>query len=193
MNIHSNQLPFNRSYYYVETASGKSQWEIPVGSQTVPPPYQGDRGYNGGPGGNNSNYNGSGYNQGNNPNCSYDGGYTQGGYNNGGYSQGGYNQGGGYAPQGGYYHSRGYGGGYNQVPQQQQPSYGYQQAQPVIVQQEQPKKSGMGLGAGLAIGAGAGILGGMMLGSALDDDAPEVVENNYYIENNGDGDVDVDF
>ena len=45
----------------------------------------------------------------------------------------------------------------------------------------------MGAGAGLALGAGAGLLGDRPM------EQTTVVENNYYVENNGDGDIDADF
>ncbi|WP_031078264.1 TerD family protein [Streptomyces sp. NRRL WC-3742] len=69
------------------------------------------------------------------------------------------------------------------------PQAGYpQQAQPQVPGQAQPAEGGgRRFGTGAMIGAGAaGLVGGMLINEALSDDAPEVVVNNYY-ENDDDG------
>ena len=79
-------------------------------------------------------------------------------------SQGGYGGGSGY--QQGYqqqgYPQQGYGGGYGQPPM----GYGGYPQQGYM--QQPPRRSGLGAGGGAALGLGGGLLGGMMLGEAMD-------------------------
>lgn len=62
----------------------------------------------------------------------------------------------------------GYGGGYGGPP----PGGYYQQ-------QQRPQRSGLGTGGGLALGAGAGLLGGVMLGEALDNNQNQAYDQGY--------------
>lgn len=67
----------------------------------------------------------------------------------------------------------------------QQPVYQQQQQQPVYYQQKPTKSKHGGMMSGL-VGAGIGLLGGAMLADAIDDhDRPEIIENNYYGDDNG--------
>jgi hypothetical protein len=56
-----------------------------------------------------------------------------------------------------------------------------QQQQPVYVQQQPQRRTGMGAGTGMALGAAGGLLGGMLLADAMQ---PDIIENNYYDVNN---------
>lgn len=82
-------------------------------------------------------------------------GQQHGGHGQAGYGQPGYGQP-GYGPQQGYYPPQqgygGYGGG---------PGYGG-------YQQQQSHSSGLGTGGALALGAGGGLVGGLLLGEALE-------------------------
>lgn len=171
------------TWYYVDLATKKSQWEAPKGtrfdtdgSDVAPPPYNPNSksndknnsgesrsgsyggGHQGGyGGGHQGGYGGGpqgGYGGG--PQGGYGGGYggPQGGYGGGyGGPQGGY---GGYPPQGGYYGGYPPQGGYGGYPPQ--PQYA----------QQQGRKSGMGGMGGMAMGAGAGLLGGALLANSFD-------------------------
>ncbi|KAI3403999.2 RCF2 [Candida oxycetoniae] len=156
------------TWFYVDLATKKSQWEAPKGTKfdtgdvaDVPPPAYS-------PKENNSKVNSTTSNQSNRgafnrhqqpqpqPQPNYGGGYPpQPGYGGypppqpgyGGYPpQTGY---GGYPPPGGYYPPQGYGG--------------YPPPQAV---QQQPRRSGLGAGS-MAMGVGGGLLGGMLLGNAI--------------------------
>lgn len=112
------------------------------------------------------------------------GGYGQPAYGQPGYGQPGYGQPayGGYPPQagyGGYPPQGGYGGypppgGYGGYPPQQ--AYGGRTG---------GGGGGMGLG-GAALGAGAGLVGGMLLMDAIDDNQQEAYQEGYQDGNNDD-------
>lgn len=175
-----------KTYYYVNLASGKSQWEPPAaapshqrrGSHDGPPPYS--EASRPSPQGNNSAPRQT-YGQSAQPPRQYEQGngqYDQRNYYNAGPGPQGP---GGYPPQGAYGEpQRGY------YPPPPQAGYGYPPPQPVYQQvpAQQPQKSRFGGMGGMALGAGAGLLGGYLLGEAMAPDQT-VVENNYYGDDYG--------
>ncbi|KAK9467134.1 hypothetical protein V1512DRAFT_247392 [Lipomyces arxii] len=149
-----------KTYYYVNLATGKSQWEKPPNMPEAPPAYS--------------------HSQNQSP-ASFSRGQPMPNYGQPPYGQQPYGQqsmyGGGYPPQPGYGYppQQGY---YPQQPMYQQPMYQqpmYQQQQQQI---QQPRRSGMGVGTGAALGAGAGLLGGMLLMDAMQPDVT-VINNDY--------------
>ncbi|KAH8714152.1 hypothetical protein BGZ61DRAFT_530819 [Ilyonectria robusta] len=135
---------------------------------------------------------------------------SQGGSHGGGYGGGGY---GGYPPQQQqqyYQQQQGYPGqgppmGYGGQPQYGQPQYGQygqpQYGQPQYGQQQyggygqqqygRPQKQGgggMGMAGGAALGLGAGVLGGVLIADAMNDNEQEAYQEGY--DDGGGGDFD---
>ncbi|KAI5960723.1 WWM1 [Candida margitis] len=160
-----------KTWFYVDLATKKSQWEAPKdtvfdkGDDVPPPAYSpnASKAETASPAPSTSNVppkDAQGKGLFNRPQ------QQQPGYGGGVPPQQGY---GGYPPQQGYgYPPQGYGGyppqGYGGYPPQGYGQYPPQQQQ----QQQQPQRSRFGGGAGnMALGVGGGLLGGMLLGNAI--------------------------
>jgi hypothetical protein len=154
----------HQRWYYLETATGRTQWEVPGYGSAPPPPsgHEGSRGYgdHGSQGGypGSHGYGSSGYGDHGGHGADY-GGHDGNRGDYGGHGGPGYggHGGPGYGGQG----DHGYGGGHNPYP------HGGE---------EKSSKSGMLMGAagGLAVGA----VGGALVANALDDD--DETHNHYY-------------
>lgn len=175
-------------WFYVEIASGRSQWEAPGGytAPSVPPPdsrppmeshgSDGSRGF-GGPS--------PGYGGGYGGTPGYGGGPSGPGYGEGERGYGGYDQGQQGYQQGGQYGGQYQQGGYQQGGYQQGYQQGYgEQGEHSEKKSSDKKNMLLGAAGGLAVGA----IGGALIANALDDSDDEhkaapaetTVVNNYY-------------